>query len=145
MDWPTARTLSLAPCLTLWLGTGSLACSSVSSPHGPIDGLAASSGPQPRDRQGVNVPPDAALPHPSPAARECVEQGQEAVDESARFPELAEPMCCDGLQRVQVYDAMALEAGSCVLVKGDRFTCTHCGDGRCEDGENRCNCPDCPA
>jgi hypothetical protein len=73
----------------------------------------------------------------------CLREGEEAVDSSARFPGEVSPVCCEGLQRVSVYDATSLEHGECIVSKADRFVCSQCGNGACDGGENRCNCDDC--
>jgi hypothetical protein len=46
--------------------------------------------------------------------------------------------CCDGLIELPVVDQSLEE---CTFVFGAVF-CTDCGNGRCEYGENKCNCPE---
>jgi hypothetical protein len=73
----------------------------------------------------------------------CLREGEEAVDLSARFPGELAPVCCEGLDRIFVYDAASLQQGQCIVSKAERIVCARCGDGECGPGENRCNCSDC--
>lgn len=49
--------------------------------------------------------------------------------------------CCRNLQPRTVHPNIARD---CSLTEG-KFICTACGNGRCENGENACNCQDCVA
>ena len=67
--------------------------------------------------------------------------GQQPGVSPGSAPERA---CCPGLTRLDGYESSAAP-GQCLLSKGGRYVCTQCGDGRCREGENSCNCPkDCP-
>ena len=62
-----------------------------------------------------------------------------------RGEEASWPGCCPGLVKLELYDEHLLKEGKCIPSKGGRLVCTPCGNGHCEAGESRCNCPaDCP-
>ncbi|MEK6961084.1 MAG: DUF333 domain-containing protein [Nanoarchaeota archaeon] len=47
--------------------------------------------------------------------------------------------CCKGL--VPITDKSPGEKGECAMLVGGSQVCAACGNGVCENGENRCNCP----
>jgi hypothetical protein len=50
--------------------------------------------------------------------------------------------CCAGLAPVAAFDSAEIEKhGRCLINKGGRVNCVACGNGVCERGENKCNCP----
>ncbi len=50
--------------------------------------------------------------------------------------------CCAGLQEVETYESNSIERDrKCLASKGGRVSCVACGNGVCERGENKCNCP----
>ena len=48
--------------------------------------------------------------------------------------------CCDGKELLPPYEIES--SGNCVRAGYDPRICLNCGDGICEDPENRCSCPD---
>jgi hypothetical protein len=99
---------------------------------------ACSAGPEtpvlPRpDPPGTRLPPAARLP----AEPACAEAGAVLTGEAQR--------CCDGLGAAPFYLGSVIRLDQCQLEGKGRSTCIRCGDGRCGQGENACNCPaDCP-
>ena len=77
----------------------------------------------------------------------CLKEGEGASAYGQRpgNPEgTPEQTCCPGLTRLDAYESSSLPQ-QCLISKGGRYVCTHCGDGQCREGENHCNCPqDCP-
>ncbi|MET0404189.1 MAG: hypothetical protein ABW123_17385 [Cystobacter sp.] len=77
----------------------------------------------------------------------CLKEGEGASSYSRQHDAaeaLPEQPCCPGLTRLESYEASSVPR-QCLLSKGGRYVCTHCGDGQCREGENTCNCPtDCP-
>jgi hypothetical protein len=92
------------------------------------------------------VKPSAEAPREAGSSA-CLKEG-EGASSYARRQEAAEgspeQACCPGLTRLEAYESSSVPK-QCLLSKGGRYVCTHCGDGQCREGENTCNCPtDCP-
>jgi hypothetical protein len=90
-------------------------------------------------------PPGVEAPEAGSGA--CLKEGEgdSAYGQRPGAPEgSSERACCPGLTRLDAYESSSVPK-QCLVSKGGRYVCTHCGDGQCREGENACNCPkDCP-
>jgi len=76
----------------------------------------------------------------------CAQAGDPTTNPpSPTGPIIEQYECCEGLtsitdcKRYEPNDELADENG-CIIVVGCGSTCSDCGNGICEDWENRCNC-----
>ncbi|MBN2497333.1 MAG: hypothetical protein JXR96_22270 [Deltaproteobacteria bacterium] len=82
----------------------------------------------------------AAEPRAEPGGT-CHAEGESYEEDMAGGEKIP---CCPGLVSIReaVYDP---KTGACSFPRCPCFVCTRCGDGKCGQGENKCNCPkDCP-
>ena len=75
---------------------------------------------------------------------DCVEECYQK-DSLFNAPTSVLEKCCEGLKIIPAPEEVNLRPdGKCPDIKGQaiKYTCAECGNGVCNDDENKCNCPE---
>jgi hypothetical protein len=75
--------------------------------------------------------------------KNCIKEGENGPSAGIN-PESAKNLpteCCEGLKSIQYAGLFDENCGRRMIVGAPSITCAKCGDGKCANGETKCNCP----